>query len=111
MRRVKEILHTQYIGAIVVAILSAQGITGLISGVLTPLYAYLESQRPFRSVLDASPREFQFPWESLIGTLASVLLNLAFAFALFCWLFWRTPNEASPAAEDAAEADTNAESS
>ena len=111
MRRVKEILHTQYIGAIVVAILTAQGVTGLISGVVTTLYNYLETLGQLRSVLDTAPREFQFSWESWLATMASVLLNLGFAFALFHWLFRSVPAQASPGPENAAEADPNPESS
>lgn len=95
MRRVREILLTQYIGAIVVGFIAAQGLLGLVALVTTPLRWYLEfHNRESVSVLfHATPQQVPFPWDSLLSLSVNVVLYLLIAYLLAHWLY---PRAASP---------------
>jgi hypothetical protein len=95
MRRIREILLTQYVGAIVVGFIAAQGLLGFVALVTTPLRWYLEFRnRQSSSVLyQGTAQQVPFPWDSLLSLSVSILLYLLIAYSLARWLY---PRSASP---------------
>ena len=85
MRRIRELLRTQYIGAIVIGMLVAQAMVGIVSLLIQPVIWYQQS-RGARSVLPgASP----FPWSNLLPLTLTVILYLLVAYLFLAWVYSR----------------------
>jgi hypothetical protein len=84
MKRVREILLTQYIGAITIGFIFAQAATHFINGITQVAAQYWTIQQDYRGVMGA-PRSF--PWASFIVSMSSVVLHLLVAFLLIRWLY------------------------
>jgi len=90
MKRVREILLTQYIGAIVVGMLIAQAVMTAISIVIQPIIWY--STRASGSALGGSAPGFDFS-RSLSPGLTTVLY-VAVSYVLLSWLYGSGPDSA-----------------
>jgi hypothetical protein len=88
LSKIREILLTQYIGAILVALLGSQAVSTVIIAVARNGFWYFD-QRHNQSVLATSGPPF--PWENLIFSLVTVLLYLLAAYSLARWLFPAAP--------------------
>jgi hypothetical protein len=84
MKRIREILLTQYIGAITIAFIFAQAAIHFINEVAVTIAQYWMIQQDQGSAMGA-PRSF--PWANLIVSMASVALQLLVGFLLIRWLY------------------------
>jgi uncharacterized membrane protein len=81
-KKIREILLTQYIGSILVALLALQALIEIVAMI------FRIASWPFnyrRSVSLGSP--LLFPWDSLIFSLVSVALYVLIAYVLARWLY------------------------
>ncbi len=102
MKKLREVLLTQYIGAITIGFVLAQTVTGVISGLVQTSFNYYFTRQSSNSVLgSATP----FPWKNLLFWLATAILELLVAFILIRWLY------APEAPSDGDSSDTPAETS
>lgn len=88
MKRLREILRNEYIGAIAIGFLLFQAVSDLISAVMQPLVTYIQNRSRPQSVFAAAPSIFD--WPRLILSLVDVVLHLIVVFLLIWWLY-RTP--------------------
>lgn len=84
MNQVREILRTQFVGAITIGFLLAQGIGRFIGAGMDPVIWYLEQSKRFDRYVQPSP----FSWPSLAVELVYALLYLLVSFVLTGWLYW-----------------------
>jgi hypothetical protein len=90
MIRLRQILVTQYIGAIVIGYLAAQALIAIANIAMLPLRWYLEGRNPAtQSVLfNEKPHPIPFPWESTLSGVTTVLLYFVIAYGLMRWLYY-----------------------
>lgn len=88
VRRIRELLLTQYIGAIVIGLLIESAINNFVSAVVLPIVLYIESLGSMPGRLETE--HFLF-WGRLIGSLLSVVLQAFVAYLLLRWLYLRAP--------------------
>jgi len=105
MKRIREILLNEYIGAITIGLLLAQALGGVISTILQPMITYLENRSRPASIFAPAPSIFN--WPSLIINIISIILHLLVAFLLFTWLYGRSVPPSVPAAESAMPQEDN----
>ncbi len=98
MNRILEILRTQYIGAIVIGYLAAQGFITAVGLATVPLRWYLSGRNSVtQSVLfHEQPQKIQFPWDSVLTGITTILLYFALCYALFRWLYLPTIDPSDP---------------
>jgi hypothetical protein len=84
MRKVRQILLTEYIGAIIIGFLLAQALAATISTIVQSISLYLEGRS--RSSDFGGPRGFEFG--ALVPPAISVILEVLTAFILIYWLYW-----------------------
>ena len=99
--RIRKVLLTDYIGAIVIAFLGADAFTAAIRVVLVLLSFWAAPHSQPRSVFgypvgDAVP----FPWDSLIQQTVTLALYLGTVYLLVRWLYLPKPSPAEPEAEE-----------
>ena len=89
MIRLREILLTQYIGAIVIGYLAAQAFIGIANIATLPLRWYLQGRNSVtQSVLfNEKPHPIPFPWDSTLSSVTTVLLYFVIAYGLTRWLY------------------------
>jgi len=113
MKRVREILRNEYIGAIAIGFLLAQSLGGIISVILQPIITYIQTRGRPSSIFAAAPKIIN--WPQLILGVISVVLYLLFAMLLFVWIYPRKQFPAAyadaPAESPAAPADKPGEAS
>ncbi len=102
MHRIRELLLTQYIGAIVIGLVISQAITNFVSTILIPAGWYLESRNASRSVL-GSPRPFM--WDRFVVNLIAVALYVLIAYLLVRWLYLTEENQGHAEGIDESAAD------
>ena len=90
MRRIRELLLTQYIGAIVIGLLIESAVNNFVSAVVLPIVLYIES---LGSMVGRLETEHFLFWGRLIGSLLSVALEALVAYLLLRWLYLRAPHE------------------
>ncbi|HEY6971133.1 MAG TPA: hypothetical protein VJA94_18130 [Candidatus Angelobacter sp.] len=90
MRRLREILRDEYIGAIAIGFLLAQAIGGVIGVILQPLITYFQN-RGRRPSIFASQTNFNWP-ELILGVI-SIILHLLAALLLLYWLYLKKSPE------------------
>lgn len=88
MRRLREILRNEYIGAITIGFLLFQAAADLISAVMQPIVTYIQNHNRPQSVFAPPPHIFN--WPQLMLNLTGIVLHLLVAFLLILWLY-RTP--------------------
>jgi hypothetical protein len=106
LQRIRGVLLTQYIGAIVIAMLLVNAVGGVIGGIVSNVAMYLEMRKQaarisslgdlFRNERVASG----VSWDSVLLQLLSVVLNLLVAWALLRWLFLHSDLRPSTDADD-----------
>ena len=84
MRKLRQILLTEYIGAIIIGFLLAQALAATISTIVQSISFYLEGRS--RSSVFGGPRGFEFG--ALLPPAISVVLEVLTAFLLIYWLYW-----------------------
>ena len=84
MKRLREVLVDQYIGAIAIGVLLAQTVAGAITGLVQTSMTYYFARSESRSALGSSS---VFPWNTLTFLLVAVSLELLAAFLLMKWLY------------------------
>jgi hypothetical protein len=103
VHRIRELLLTQYIGAIVIGLVLSQGITSFVSAVLVPTAWYLAERSAPRSVFGFTPPQ-PFNWDRFVLNLIAVVLYLLVAYLLLRWLYLQGGDgRAEPLQEPAAE--------
>jgi hypothetical protein len=97
LRKLREILLTQYIGAILVALLGWQAAIEVVTTVVRSGFWYFNHQQSQSAFGSAKAK---FPWDSVIFSAVTVGLYLLVAYALVRWLY---PPDAPPAVTAAEE--------
>jgi hypothetical protein len=92
MRAIREILLTEYIGAIVVAVLVADAFTALITTVVAQITYHLQ----FRDGAMANVHRLSTTYSAL-GALTKIVLYLASAYLIARWLYHAKANESTSA--------------
>ncbi|HXW15382.1 MAG TPA: hypothetical protein VEN79_12815 [Terriglobia bacterium] len=86
MRRLKEILRNEYIGAVAIGFLLAQAAGALISAIAQPIVTYYQLRSRPTSAFAA---QSVFNWPQIFSALTSMLLHLIVALLLIWWLYRR----------------------
>jgi hypothetical protein len=97
MRKLRQILLTEYIGAIIIGFLLAQALAATISTVVQTISFYLEGRS--RSSVFGGRGGFEFG--ALVPPAISVILEVVTAFVLIYWLYWSGDTRAEADAEKA----------
>lgn len=88
IQRLKQIFLTQHIGAIVVAIVSAEGFGGVISLILFPLnWKITSANGPTSNILGTMSYQTAFNWTQEIIIIVNVALHFALVLLLMRWLY------------------------
>jgi hypothetical protein len=82
MKRIREILLTDYIGAITIAFLLTDGVFSLIGGLARVAYTYVHY---YRSVLEEA--RVGVDWETLVSPVVNLVLSVGAAYLLAKWLY------------------------
>jgi hypothetical protein len=106
LTNLKRILLTQYIGAIITAYLTAQGMITLI-GVVVYLFG-LWLQTRDSSVLGGSNSRFILNWGRVLPEIVRTVLYLAVAGAFVWWLYLERPSEAEADLDEISDEDETA---
>jgi hypothetical protein len=84
LAKLREILLTQYIGSILVALLVWQAVVEIVSTIVRSGFWYF-NQRHSQSVL--APSETPYPWDRFIFAAVTVGLYLVTSYSLARWLY------------------------
>jgi hypothetical protein len=84
LEKLREILLTQYIGSILVALLACNAVITLTTYLLQAAIWVFNDQRT-RSVLGSSHPAY--PWDNLVYSAATIILYLLTAYFLARWLY------------------------
>lgn len=95
--KLREILLTQYIGSILVALIASNAVATLTTSFVRNVFWVINDQRT-RSVLGSSHPPF--PWDDLIYSAATIFLYLAIAYSLARWLYPGAVVETDEGAEE-----------
>ena len=85
MKRVREILRNEYIGAIAIGFLLFQACGTLISTIMQPIITYMENRARPQSIFSAQHSIFN--WPQIIVSVISMILDLLVAWLLLFWLY------------------------
>lgn len=96
MQKIREILLTQYIGAVMIGLVLAQGVSALVNGITQSGAEYWVAQHT-RSAFANAP---EFSWRGLLISAIRVLLYLVISLALIRWLYGGSDNETHDSAEE-----------
>ena len=99
MRKLRQILLTEYIGAIIIGFLLAQALAATISTIVQTISFYMEGRT--RSSVFGGRAGFEFG--ALVPPAISVLLEVLVAFVLIYWLYWSGDTSASDVDQKEAE--------
>lgn len=83
MKRLRDILLTQYIGAITIGLVLAQSIFGFVNAFVQAGATYIALGQA-RSVMTTVPR---FSWQNFITSMVTVSLYAVICFLLIRWLY------------------------
>jgi large-conductance mechanosensitive channel len=86
MDRIREVLRTEYIGAVAIGFLVVQVLGGMIGVIMRPINFYLERGSTPRSVFGRADIDV-FNWGLLVGPVINILLLGMVAFLLLQWLY------------------------
>ena len=99
MKRLRDILLTQYIGAITIGLILAQAINGFVNAFIQAAATYLAMQQA-RSVLTQPP---EFSWRNFITSMVTVFLYSVICFALIRWLYSEGASETNEGSDNPPE--------
>lgn len=86
LEKMREVLLTQYIGAILIALLVFQSALDIVAQIVRSGYWWWYSQSHRRTLL-GDPSEPQYRWDNLILTFFQIGLYLLVAYWLTEWLY------------------------
>ena len=86
MKRIREVLVNEYIGAVAIGLILASAITGLIGVVVQTLALYWNIRHEAHSIFEPAR---SIPWGNLISGLVPVALYFLAAYVLLRWLYLR----------------------
>lgn len=96
MKRVREILRNEYIGAIAIGFLLFQAFGTLISTIMQPIISYIENRARPQSIFSAQHSIFN--WPQIMVSVISMILDLLVAWLLLFWLYLKKRPEPAVAA-------------
>jgi divalent metal cation (Fe/Co/Zn/Cd) transporter len=96
MRRLREILRNQYIGAIAIGFLLFQAAGDIINMGMQPIITYIQLRKSPPSVLAT---QSIFRWPQLIATLTDAVLHILVALLFTLWLYRNPKTKPAPAVE------------
>jgi len=96
MKRVREILRNEYIGAIAIGFLLFQVFGTLVSTIMQPIIAYMENRARPQSIF--APPHSIFNWPQIIVSIISIILDLLIVWLLLFWLYLKKTPEPAAAA-------------
>jgi hypothetical protein len=88
LKKIREILLTQYIGSILVALLVCQALIEMVVTVVRNGFWFFNSRRS-APVSSGTP----YPWDNLIFSLVSAALYLLIAYLMARWLYPHTRSD------------------
>jgi len=94
MKRIREILLNEYIGAIAIGFLLAQAAGVAITLIMRPIGFYLDRESR-RSIFGTQ----SFPWGTMVGPAINLVLYAAIAFGLLYWLYLKQAPQNLPSKE------------
>jgi len=97
MRQIREILLTQYIGAIAIGFIFAQTVIQFVNMLTLTAARYWVAKQSRESALVSTGL---FDWSSFIVSVASIAMNLLAGFFLIRWLY---AEDETPGGEQEAE--------
>jgi hypothetical protein len=89
IKTIRQILLTEYIGSILVALLGCQAIIVVATSILRDLLWYWYRSRA-GILADTRP---PFPWDNFVFSATSVVLYLLIAYLLARWLYLVPPSQ------------------
>jgi len=104
VRRLREVLRNEYIGAIAIGFLLAQSAGALIGTIMRPVEFYVSTSSRQQSVFGFNQSN-AFPWPSLFAPLITFILYLVIATLLMYWLYWHDAGRPDQPVETTAAAD------
>ncbi len=84
MKRIREVLLTQYIGAIAIGLIMAQAVIVFIGGLMNAVATYWAMLQSGRSVFSGNPG---FPWTNIALSSVSSALHFGVAIVFVRWLY------------------------
>jgi hypothetical protein len=102
MKKLREVLLTQYIGAITIGFVLAQMIIAVVSGIVQIGVNYTWASREPSSVMGGAAT-VAFPWKTIVYLLVTAVLELLIAFILIRWLYTEDEPDASIAPQNQPE--------
>jgi|SRR5208282_1544126 len=87
LQKLRQILLTQYIGAVVTALVAGQCLQTLLTLILSFIWHYVVVWRTPTGVLGESLHQ-DFDWTRAIYSLINILLNAAVVYGLIRWLYF-----------------------
>jgi hypothetical protein len=99
MNRLRDILLTQYIGAITIGMVLAQAVFGFVNAFVQVGATYL-ALRQARSVMGQVP---EFSWHNFITSMVTVFLYAMICLGLIRWLYVEQVSKAGDTPEIAPE--------
>ncbi len=102
MKRLREVLLTQYIGAITIGFLLAQMVTAIVSGIVQIGVNYSWASREPSSIMRGAA-SVAFPWKTLIYLLTTAALELLIAFLMIRWLYGGDESDTGDGVQQPAE--------
>jgi TRAP-type C4-dicarboxylate transport system permease large subunit len=102
MKKLREVLLTQSIGAITVGFIVAQTVVGAIGGLVQIGVNYYWARHQSSALMNESA---PFPWINVISWLVTIFLELLTAFLLMRWLY--APDKTDAEASSVASPEAN----
>jgi ABC-type branched-subunit amino acid transport system permease subunit len=86
MKKIREVLLNEYIGAVAIGVILASAVSSLIGVVVQSVAFFWESKHRTSSIFESSQ---PFPWSTLLAGLVPVALYFLAAYVLLRWLYLR----------------------
>jgi divalent metal cation (Fe/Co/Zn/Cd) transporter len=94
MRRLREVLLNEYIGAVTIGVLLAQSAASLIGNAVQRVAVYLQARSRPTGMFGGHT---EFDWRGLVLSFISVILELLVAYLLLYWLYLKPEKRATAA--------------
>ena len=105
MKKIREALLQQYVGAIAIGFIVALGISTLINTLIKCSATYWMILEDAKTNYRTTP---SFPWNNLIIAVISVTLYLSVAYGLARWLYFPHPKNPSVTSDPDSPTETTA---
>ena len=97
MKRIREILRNEYIGAIAIGFLLFQVFATVINTIMQPIVTCVENRGRPQSIFASHPI---FNWQQIMISGISIVLNLLVALLLLYWLYRAKQPQPGASSED-----------